>query len=62
MRDLETCEVLAIKERAEMAMDALEAIIHECDQMYQSRRYIIEKAINAKEFSAAIVNIATGDV
>ena len=41
-------EVLNMREDAMSAIDALEAIVNECDSSYVSRRYLKEKIEKAK--------------
>lgn len=60
MKDLQASEARAIAENAKEAIDFLERIVKECDGMYSSRRYIIDKATNAKAFIDSIVGIANG--
>lgn len=61
MKDLQNYEVRAIQERATEAIDKLQAIVKECDQMYQSRRYIMDKAAIALERVRIIHGIAVGE-
>ena len=62
MKDLQANDVRVIEGYAQNAIEQLERIVKECDQIYQSRRYIIDKATNAKVLIDALVEIANGDV
>lgn len=59
MKDLQASEVRAIAENAKEAIDLLERIVKECDGMYSSRRYIIDKVTNAMIRVNLIASIAT---
>lgn len=59
MKDLEAYAIRAIQERAMTAIHDLQAIVDECERLYQSRRYIIAKAEDALVHAKAISAIAT---
>lgn len=61
MKDLQAHEARAIQERAMDAINKLQSIVHECEQIYYSRRYIMSKAEDAALDVKIVVGIANGE-